>query len=344
MAAAIRAHDWASTPLGPLETWPGVLRTTVSMILGSEFPMCIVWGEDLVTIYNDAFVPILGAKQDVLGKSFRDVWSEVWDVIGPIAERAFAGKATFVEDFPLTVERHGYPEQTYFTFCYSPIRDKTGRVLAVLDTVVETTAKVHAEQSAQLLNQELAHRLQNTLALVTAIVEQTFRSAASREEMRTGLIQRIHALGRAHHVLMRSRWGNAKLRAVIEGALRPHTPGRISLEGPDVELPAQHSLTLALAINELATNAARHGALSVDGGCVAIRWEAGETGTDAAFKLTWVEQGGPAVSEPKRRGFGSRLVGEVLAGQFRGTSRHIFDPAGVRFELATRMKDIPRRT
>ena len=142
MGALIRVHDWAATPLGPPEVWPQSLRIAVGMVLGSRFPACIVWGAHLTTIYNDAFRPILGAKPEALGRPFSEVWSEAWETIGPIAERAFAGEATFIEDFPLTVERNGYPEEASFTFCYSPIRDETGGVAGVLAIVVETTGKV----------------------------------------------------------------------------------------------------------------------------------------------------------------------------------------------------------
>jgi PAS domain S-box-containing protein len=153
MSALIEGHDWTATPLGPPEAWPLSLRIAVGMTLGSKFPACIIWGPGLVTIYNDAFRPILGAKPEALGRPFNEVWSEAWETIGPIAERAFAGEATFIEDFPLTVERHGYPEEAYFTFCYSPIRDEMGRVAGVLDTIVETTGKVLAERRQAFLLQ-----------------------------------------------------------------------------------------------------------------------------------------------------------------------------------------------
>src|SRR5690606_8019615 len=124
MAARIRDHDWANTPLGPIESWPDVLKTTIALTLGSRFPQAIVWGTDLITLHNDAFTPILGRKPSAIGRPFSDVWKEAWSDIRPSAEAAFSGQATFIEDFPLLVERGGIPEQAYFTFCYSPIRDR----------------------------------------------------------------------------------------------------------------------------------------------------------------------------------------------------------------------------
>ncbi|HET8727298.1 MAG TPA: sensor histidine kinase, partial [Alphaproteobacteria bacterium] len=116
MAVAIREYDWAASSLGPLDDWPASLKTAVGMMLSSKFPKCITWGPDLVTLYNDAFRPILGDKPEALGRPYPEVWHEVWDTVGPIAEKAYAGEATFIEDFPLVVDRYDYPEQAYFTF------------------------------------------------------------------------------------------------------------------------------------------------------------------------------------------------------------------------------------
>ena len=151
MAEQIRAHDWANTPLGPLEHWPDVLKTTVSLSLASHFPQAIVWGPELITIFNDAFKPILGSKPLALGRPFSTIWKEAWRDISPIAEAAFAGKATYIENFPLVVERGAGPEQAYFTFCYSPIRDSRGQVVGLLDTVTETTQTVFLNQRLAVL-------------------------------------------------------------------------------------------------------------------------------------------------------------------------------------------------
>ena len=105
MAQKIRNHDWASTSLGPLDGWPDVLKTTVALVLASHFPQSIVWGEDLITLYNDGFVPILGTKPEALGRPFSDVWKEAWSEISGIADDAFAGQATYIENFPLVIQR-----------------------------------------------------------------------------------------------------------------------------------------------------------------------------------------------------------------------------------------------
>ncbi|SDC83410.1 PAS/PAC sensor hybrid histidine kinase [Massilia sp. PDC64] len=165
MAARIAAHDWRATPLGPVEDWPAALRTALGLALNSRFPTFLCWGADLISFHNDAYTPLLGDKA-ALGLPFRTVWPEVWDTVGPIAMKAYAGEACFHEDMPVLMERHGYPEQSWFTFSYSPVRDDDGTVGGILCTVVETTGKVRAlaslrrkEETLRRMNEALAHQV-----------------------------------------------------------------------------------------------------------------------------------------------------------------------------------------
>jgi PAS domain S-box-containing protein len=165
MAARIAGHDWAASPLGPIGDWPPALRTALGMALNSMFPTFLCWGPDFISFHNDAYLPMLGEKT-ALGRPFREVWAEAWDTVGPIAERAWAGEASYFEDLPVLLQRHGYPEQTWYTFSYSPVRDETGAVAGVLCVVVETTGKVKAigelrqkEEALRRLNESLKHQV-----------------------------------------------------------------------------------------------------------------------------------------------------------------------------------------
>ncbi len=162
MSERIRRFDWARHPLGPLAQWPVALRLSVESMLSTHIGACLVWGAGRHTLYNDAFAPILGHKPDALGRSFEEIWSEAWPTLGPIVDKAFAGEATFIEDFPLDINRYGRPERAYFTFCYSPVRDEQGAVVGMLDTVIETTGKILAEDRARdataSLEQQVADR------------------------------------------------------------------------------------------------------------------------------------------------------------------------------------------
>ncbi|WP_414471339.1 response regulator [Microvirga sp. M2] len=162
MGARIRAFDWSQTSLGPIQTWPQSLRTMVSMVINSKFPSYLLWGPDLVGIYNDAYRPLAGGKPELLGVPFREAWAEVWDDITPIVDKALAGEASYFEDLLLPVNRYGEPEEAYFTFCYSPVRDESGRVAGLLDTVTETSQKVRTERALRE-SQDRLRQLNETL-------------------------------------------------------------------------------------------------------------------------------------------------------------------------------------
>jgi len=147
MGALMRSRDWSDSPLGRPETWPQSLRTVVSLLLNSKFPMFIAWGPQLAFLYNDGYLPIFGAKHpDALGRPFAEVWSDIWSDISPLVDRAMAGEATFHENLPLLMMRNGYPEQTWFTFSYSPVRDETGGIGGMFCACSETTGQVVSER------------------------------------------------------------------------------------------------------------------------------------------------------------------------------------------------------
>ena len=145
----LRECDWSATPLGPPETWPPELATAVSMAISSTFPMFVAWGSGLTFLYNDAYIPVLGDKHPAaFGAPFHRVWWEIWHDLGPIADRALSNKSAYFEDRPLLMERKGYPEQTWFTFSYSPLHDGRGQVQGMYCTCIETTGRVQAERRA----------------------------------------------------------------------------------------------------------------------------------------------------------------------------------------------------
>lgn len=153
MGALIRDFDWSSHPLGPPDLWPQSLKTTVSIILSARYPMFIWWGEKLYNIYNDAYIPILGEKHpQALGKPAQGVWGEIWDQVGPLAEKVMRrNESTFMEDLPLFMDRNGYLEETYFTFSYSPIANDQGKTGGMFCTCTEETRRVFNDRQVALL-------------------------------------------------------------------------------------------------------------------------------------------------------------------------------------------------
>ena len=176
MGALMRSFDWSKTPVGPVEEWPQSLRTAVSILLDSRFPMYIGWGPEFVQFYNDGYRPVLGTKHpEALGRSTYDTWSEIWtDIVGPLFRKAKEeGEPTYLEDFLFPLFRFGYTEECYFTFCYSPIREESGEAGGVLVTCIETTARMVGERRLRTLR-ELATRANDTRT-----VAESCRSAVS---------------------------------------------------------------------------------------------------------------------------------------------------------------------
>lgn len=145
MGTAVLAFPWETTPLGPISTWDESLRQVARTCFSTRFPVMITWGPELTMIYNDSYRELLGTKKRLtaLGKPVREVWSEVWDEIGPQFDLVMSTKSpTWTVDAPLTVNRSGYEEEAYFTYSYSPLVDDAGRVVGVLDIATETTDRV----------------------------------------------------------------------------------------------------------------------------------------------------------------------------------------------------------
>jgi signal transduction histidine kinase/DNA-binding response OmpR family regulator len=160
LSTRMRAVDWAATPLGPLEGWPQSLRSAIGICLGSRFPIAIYWGPTLSLLYNDAWSPIPGTKHPwALGQAARDVWPEIWDAIGPMFEQVMTtGESTYSEDALLPMHRHGYTEECYFNFTFTPIRGEGGRIEGVFNAVIETTFRVISERRTRALR-ELSDRI-----------------------------------------------------------------------------------------------------------------------------------------------------------------------------------------
>ncbi len=334
-AEELRRVDWSANPLGPPEGWPLALKVVVQMMLASEFPKCLFWGPAMISLHNSAFRVILGDKPPAQGRPMREVWAEVYDEIAPLGQRALSGEAVYLEDMPLLINRHGEPEQVYFTFCYSPVRDETGAVAGFIDTMIETTPRVVAERELEVRNAELTHRIKNTFSIISVIARQTLKSAPDLDSAWQVLSQRLGALADTHGVLSAGRHLAAPMDEVVAAALRPHRTGqgRFRLSGGPVRLREQQALALSLAVNELATNAVKYGALSVAGGTVDVAWaeEQGPAGPVARF--TWTEHGGPPAARPGRRGFGTRLIEEIVPQDFGGSATLDFAPDGVCYRL-----------
>ena len=168
--AMMRAHDWSRSTLGHPSGWPQALRTVVALMLNSKFPMFVAWGEQLGFVYNDAYSEILGDKHPAsLGAPFKQIWGEIWDDIAPIVERALQGEGTWWEKLPLLMNRHGYDEQTWFTFSYSAVRDDSGAVGGVYCACVEATEQVLGERYRKEENERLVTLFEQAPGIIAVL-------------------------------------------------------------------------------------------------------------------------------------------------------------------------------
>lgn len=283
-----------------------------------------------LVVFNRAAEEFFGLPRDqVLGRSMWEIWPAGRNTeFGGLCERAMS---------------HGQVSQMEAPSAFRPGRTvelrigplRAGGVTVALRDVTERFEAQkrtrEAEEHLKLMVLELNHRVKNNLATVQAIAVQTLRGTESPHAAREAFVQRITALAAAHDILTREQWEGVSVADIADGVLRAldNAFERMRLVGPDVRLPPKTALALSMAFHELGTNALKYGALSTPSGQVRLTWQA--TGDpQQLLDVQWVESGGPPVSEPTRRGFGSRLLERGLAAELRGEVRVLFEPTGVR--------------
>jgi signal transduction histidine kinase/ActR/RegA family two-component response regulator len=197
MGALMRSLDWSRTAVGAAETWPQSLRTALSILLETGFPMYIAWGPELTQFYNDGYRPILGSTKHpaAMGASTRATFAEIWDIIGPMFQGVMEGRATTLVDFLLPLDRNGFVEECYFIFSYSPIRQENGEVGGVLVTVTETTERVLGARRLRTL-QELASRTQKAATAEAACESAAFVLSENPADLPFALLYLLDAEGK----------------------------------------------------------------------------------------------------------------------------------------------------
>ena len=225
----------------------------------------------------------------------------------------------------------GTSEERYWSASNAPVLAADGRTTHIVSAIQDVTGEVlerRSEEARSLLMREVDHRARNALAVVQSFVRLT--TAPSLEEYRRVVEGRVEALARAQTSLAARRWEGGSLREVIEAELASLAdPGKYRLDGPQVLLPPEHVQAMSMTIHELATNASKYGALSTEGGRLEITWL---VPSDETLSLSWSEDGGPEVSEPTRKGFGSRLIGQLVQ-QLGGEIERHWRPQGLRADL-----------
>ncbi|MFC3079836.1 PAS domain S-box protein [Phenylobacterium terrae] len=291
-----------------------------------------------ITYYNEAAAEFAGRRPE-LGV---DLWCVTWKLYRPDGAPLPHAECPMALALKSGEELRGVeavaerPDGARATFTPYPtlLRDADGEVVGAINVLVDISERKRAEEAQKTLIDELNHRVKNTLATVQSIAMQTQRSTP--EEFPARFEERLIALSKAHDLLTRRQWSGVGLRELFEQEFAPYARGAeaaVRLQGPDVTLPARVGLAFGMVVHELATNAAKYGALSAQGGRVDLAWDVEETDGARGLALEWVESGGPPTSRPTRRGFGRRLIERNITGDLGGRVDLRFEPTGLRCSL-----------
>ena len=251
-------------------------------------------------------------------------------------QRAITSNGDFEVDFQITTPAG---DSRWIEMRAQTRFDAEGKPLSMAGVSQDITDRKQAENHRDLLTKEMSHRVKNTLATVQSIVGQSLRAADVQADVAADITHRLQALAGAHDVLTDRGWTEARLADIVATATAPFDSGaetRIHAGGNDVEVSSRAATAIALAIHELATNAVKYGALSNDNGIVTLNWQREAD----QFSLVWTESGGPTVSQPTRRGFGSRLIERALSASVQGTAKIDYRPSGVVFEIRTNLENL----
>lgn len=288
----------------------------------------------IIATWNNGAQRLFGySAEEVIGKSILiliplDRRDEETEIIGRIR------RGERVEHYE-TIRRRKDGSLVELSLTVSPIKDNTGTIVGASKIARDITERRRSEMRQKTLLDELNHRVKNTLATVQSLAAHTLRGTNLPQEVRDTFEGRLFALGRAHDQLSQSSWEAADLQYLVRDVVAPFRVGeRIQLEGGEVMLPPQMALMLTMVLHELATNAAKYGALSSTAGVLNVKWHVVEGPATRRLEIDWRESGGPPVSPPTRRGFGSRLVERAVKQELNGESKIDFAPAGLHCRIA----------
>jgi two-component sensor histidine kinase len=308
----------------------------VEMFMQAPGFVAILSGPDhRFQMHNDAYSQLIGHR-DIAGKPVRQALPELegqgfYEFLDSVfaTGEPYEGRESAAQ---LQRKPDGLLETVYLNFIYQPLRDDAGAVVGIFVQGHDITENVLAAQRQKLMIDELNHRVKNTLATVQSIAIQTARSNTDPASFAETFQSRIMALSHTHNLLTQSHWEGADLRAILEHETEAYGPTRISLNGPLVSLEPAVVLSLGMIFHELATNAAKYGALHTPDGRVLIDWGLADQ-RDRKLKLSWREIGGPKVMAPERRGFGSRLIERNIRHDLAGEIDLVYAADGLIAEL-----------
>ncbi|MBY5460457.1 PAS domain S-box protein [Rhizobium leguminosarum] len=304
-----------------LKRLASIISSSEDAILGIDLAMMVTdWNNGAEKLYGYSSSEILGRSVTVL------IPDDRVDEEARIIARIKAGERIETHE---TIRRHKSGKLLDVSLTVSPIYGADGRIVGASKIARDITARKEAERVQEVLTGELNHRVKNILATVAAIARQTFAGAQDLDAGRAAFDARLQSLARAHDLLTHGNWEAASLRRVVSEALSAYPTDRLDIDGPEISVSPKAVVAIALIVHELATNAAKYGALSAEAGKVSVSWKL-EGQPDRYLILLWSESGGPSVARPSRRGFGSRLIDAMSSGQLKGRAELAYDEGGLR--------------
>lgn len=310
-------------------------KQMAAIIEGSEDAILAVGLDTRITSWNAGAAKLYGYREDeVLGRPISfllppDRKDDETEILGRIR------RGQRVDSYE-TTRLHRLGHEIPVSLTVSPILDEYGTIIGASKIARDISNRKAVEKMQNLLMREMQHRVKNILATVLAIARQSFTS--NRHHSVAAFTDRIYALARAQGLLTRDTKDDLRLAELVGEVVSPYPGAQVMRSGPDVTLPSSQVLTLTLALHELATNAAKYGALSVPEGKVTISWDVSQDAEGAqVLSLSWRESGGPRVIVPETHGFGTRLIRDILTAEFGATIRLDFAPDGLVFSGLMRL-------
>jgi PAS domain S-box-containing protein len=285
----------------------------------------------IVTSWNRGAERLFGySAQEMVGKSITAIIpADRHDEELGILDRVRRGERT--EHYETVRQRKG-GSFVDVSLSISPLVDASGKVIGASKIARNITERREAAARQELLTREIQHRTKNLFAVVQAVVARSFIGKQTVKDAEAAVLDRLRSLAQTHLMLIDNEWQGAELGEVVRAEMSPYG-SRVQIEGPPVELSAKAAQNFALAVHELATNAAKYGALASATGRVRIHWSTPKANGSGFFHFRWEEQGGPPVSAPGQKGFGSVVLEQVMADYFAEPPRIDFAVGGVCYEL-----------
>ncbi len=273
-------------------------------------------------------------REELIGQYVFDAFPERPDreaLFKDAFQRALAGEQNALEREPFSIpDENGVMREVVWRCVHAPVQDDSGTVTHMVQHAVDVTAEHQAQRRNEIVARELDHRVKNLLTVIGSIGRLTAKGSRSIDDFIVAFNARLEAIARTHSVLANAHWEGAELRGLVEQELAAFSAGSIRFGGPRVVLKPRDAQSLSMALHELATNAAKHGALSRPEGKLSVEWE---LTADGGFTLVWRESGLTGVTEPSREGFGTMIIDKVTPHELSGEAERTFPQSGMVWTL-----------